>query len=238
MAWNIFKAPQRRMVGFGTIFTEFKGHLDLIFSKKPEGKIWICVGNHNRSRPLLDWLVASLENTKNHSETALSVFDCGSDDVVDLKNEIKSIWKGELIFSSEKIKFSRASSFNRAMHQAHGKWVFVADADISLPENFVELYRNNVRSKVAWFPVTEYELDESGDSWKWYEGGTGIFGANKHALGIVQYYDEKYTEWGKEDWDLFFRFYKNGIAPLRSRVKGLRHHWHPGSQPEGYQKWF
>jgi glycosyltransferase involved in cell wall biosynthesis len=226
------------MLGYGTIVTDIKGWFNLLFAKKPEGKIWICVGNHNRSRPLLDWLVASLPVIKYNSEIGLSVFDCDSDDIPGLQNEIKKKWSGDLIFSSEKIKFSRALAFNRAMRQAPGDWIFVADADISLPVNFVQLYRKNVRKNVAWFPVTEYELDEKGENWKWYEGGTGIFGAYKNALEGVGYYDEKFTEWGKEDWDLLFRFYKSGVSPLRSRVKGLRHHWHSSSQPENYQKWF
>ena len=226
------------MVGYGTILTDLKGYFNLLRAKKPEGKIWICVGNHNRSKPLLDWLVGSLKGIKNNSEIGLSVFDCASEDVAELEMEIIKIWNGDLIFSSEKIKFTRASAFNRAMQQAPGDWLFVADADISLPVNFVEVYKNNVRQDVAWFPVTEYELDEDGKDWKWYEGGTGIFGANKNALAIVNYYDEKFTDWGKEDWDLFFRLYKNGIAPLRIRVNGLRHHWHPSSMPENYKKWF
>jgi hypothetical protein len=55
------------------------------------------------------------------------------------------------------------------------------------------------------------------------------------ATGVL---DEKYSSWGKEDWDLFFRFYKAGIMPLRTRVKGLYHHWHTPSRPADFKKMF
>lgn len=240
-AWFVFKAPQRKLVGFGTLLTDLRGAvsilLNLLLPKKRQA-IWICTGNFNRSKALLNFLIRSMSEAENKEMLALSVVDCGSTDIQNLEEEIRKIWAGELVFSSTYEPFSRSKAFNRAIRQSKGEFIFVCDADISLPKNLPAMFSGFVSKRVAWFPVCQWQKQPDSPKWKWLTAGTGVFGASKTQLNNTGLYDESFTEWGKEDWELFFRFYKNGIMPLRNRVKGLWHHWHPSSQPENYKPLF
>ena len=46
---------------------------------------------------------------------------------------------------------------------------------------------------------------------------------------------ENFKTWGQEDDELWERFYKGGYYIIRSREKGLLHHWHPSLNVK-YQK--
>jgi glycosyltransferase involved in cell wall biosynthesis len=241
LAWFIFKAPQRRMVGWATLLTDIKGLFSVsvqAFRKKEKEVIWVCTGNKNRSKALLENLVSSLAKCKNAERLALSVADCESTDIADLETEIRKIWKGKLVFSSWDYEFHRSSCFNRALKQAKGNVVFVCDADISVPVNIVDKIDRYVTADTAWFPVCQWQKNAGNRKWKWFSAGTGIFASTWEQLLETGLYDETFLEWGKEDWDLFFRFYKAGIMPLRTRTKGLYHHWHPSSKPEDYTNMF
>lgn len=200
--------------------------------------IWICTGNKNRSSSLLKHLVASAAGLPDSSKFGLSVFDCGSDDIEELEIEIRKIWIGPLVFHSEKTEFSRSLAFNKAIAQCPGNLVFVCDADISLPENLHQKITQFCSRNSAWFPVCQWQLNESDTDWKWFSAGTGIFAATKKQLRITGLLNENMKNWGGEDWDLFFRFYKSGIMPLRSRCDGLYHHWHQPTKPENFQNIF
>lgn len=239
--WFLLKSPQRKWIGWQTIWTDIAGVVSLITRSgviKKKDIIWICVGNKNRSSSLLKYLVKSLADCEENSNLALSVADCNSTDVSDLENEIKKIWKGPLIFTVKDEPFARSVVFNRAVNQANGEIIFVCDADVSLPKNLVPRIRKYVTSKSAWFPICQYQQSEYGKDWKWLTSGTGLFAATSAHLRKTGLYDESIKSWGKEDWDLFFRFYSAEIMPYRSRCIGLLHHWHPSEKPEDYVNMF
>lgn len=237
-AWFLLNSPQRKWIGWQTIFTDLKGFFSRWFYKNNSETIWICVGTYNRSQMLLKHLIPSITASTGVKSFGLSIADCGSTDVLNLEQEIKNIWKGELVFSSINEPFFRANVFNHAIQQAPGNMIFVCDADISLPQNIEFLIRKNVNKNSAWFPICQWQISEENKAWKWFTAGTGLFAATKIQLEKTGMYDAEIKTWGKEDWDLFFRFYKAGICPVRSRVNGLYHHWHKSLKPDNYTNLF
>lgn len=187
---------------------------------------------------LLAYLLPSLSQITQPNQFALSVADCGSTDRDDLEKQIRAIWKGELVFSSVAEPFARAKCFNRAIQQAQGELIFVCDADMSLPKDLEKTIRKSIRKNTALFPICQWQIQAEIADWKWFGASTGMFAATKSQLQKTGLYDEKYTTWGKEDWDLFFRFYKADIMPYRKRVYGLYHHWHASLMPDDYENMF
>jgi predicted glycosyltransferase involved in capsule biosynthesis len=240
--WFLFRSPQRKIVGWKSLWVDLAGFISLIrhrlFASDRSEIIWICVGNKNRSEALLNYLIPSLTKLNHLSRFGLSVVDCNSSDVADLEGKLKQHWQGQLVFSSHDIPFSRAAVFNLAITQAPGDLVFVCDADMSLSQNIADLIDKNTTKKTAWFPICQWQLSPDEEHWKWFTAGTGIFSAYKHQLQKTGLYNEAITAWGKEDWDLFFRFYQKGIMPLRSRCQNLYHHWHVSEKPGDYVNMF
>lgn len=227
-------------MGLRSYRTDLAGIFSLLknaFLPTPDYIIWICTGNFNRSRSLINNLISSAA-ALNNSAIGFSIADCNSTDSDDLEAEIRKIWKGPLVFSKNQVVFTRASAFNKAIEQAGGNHLFVCDADISLPVDFVKRYRRYTGKKLAWFPVCQWQLKENSTDWKWFTAGTGIFGATREQFEAAGRYNEEFKQWGKEDWDLFFRFYRCGIMPLRTRTRGIWHHWHPPSKPAGFKAMF
>lgn len=238
-AWFIFKSPQRKFCGWLSLITDFRGLCAVGFNKGNQKQhIWVCVGVKNRSEALLTHLLPSLAQLKNRERISLSIADLGSTDCDNLEAEIRSIWSGELIYSREEANFSRAFAFNKAIKQKGIGLVMVCDADVSVPQHLIALIDTYVTRRSAWFPVCQWQINPEAKDWKWFSAGTGIFAADPAHLESTGLLDEKYTEWGKEDWDLFFRFYHAGIMPLRTRVQGLYHHWHSPSEPADFKKMF
>ena len=54
--------------------------------------ITICVGIKNRSKALVDYLIESMNRCIDKNRLSLSIFDCCSNDVLDLKKEIEKKW--------------------------------------------------------------------------------------------------------------------------------------------------
>jgi glycosyltransferase involved in cell wall biosynthesis len=240
-AWFLLRSPQRSMVGWQTLWTDLEGLISVLlpgFKPKSNNTIWVCVANKNRSEHLLKYLVHSLASNPRKDLFGLSVVDCMSSDNPNLESDIKTIWKGPMVFSQKEMDFSRSKAFNMAIDQAPGELAFVCDADISLPENIAQKIYKNTTEKTAWFPVCQWQLAAENNDWKWFTAGTGIFSAYKKQLQRAGMFNENIQSWGKEDWDLFFRFYKCGIMPFRSRCKGLYHHWHTSNKPENYENMF
>lgn len=237
LLWFIFKSPQRKYGGNKTIWTDVVGWVHLCFQKSTPQPITLCTGLKNRSKPFLEVLLPSLNHCKHLQHITLSVFDCASTDVPNLKESIEKIWKGPLIFHSEERDFTRAYTFNKAIEQSPSEIIFACDADMQVPVDLVELITKNVSTKSAWFPIS-YHLDKEGKSGKFKTEGKGIFAALKAHFNKVGKYNTKYKQWGEEDWDLFFRFYQNGIRPHRTWEKELIHHYHPSLRPKGYETTF
>jgi glycosyltransferase involved in cell wall biosynthesis len=193
-------------------------------------KITICVGIKNRTKALMDCLIQSMNNCIDNDMLSLSIFDCGSTDIIDLENVIKQNWKGNLYFSKEDRKFSRSYAFNRAIEQCRTNYVFICDADISIPIDFVRKFRENVDICKTWFPICfsllrgkEKIIDEDNNGW-WREKGFGMVGIHKSTFNNSGNLNENFIKWGGEDNDLYNRV--NGIK-IRENCIGLFHNWHP-----------
>ena len=65
--------------------------------------------------------------------------------------------------------------------------------------------------------------------------GKGIFASSKSHLEKIGSYNEDFITWGDEDWELFFRFYKNKIRPHRTWEQNLIHHYHESKRPQDYK---
>lgn len=242
--WWIFKSPQRKF-GRHTFSNDMSAMLAFCFYRfirfKKLQPVSICVGIYNRSEIFMNGFLNSISKVKNQNLIELSVFDCGSIDVVNLEAEIRKKWNGNLVFSKEKIKFTRASAFNKAVEQSTSEIIFVCDADMNIPEDIVSICNHYTSKKLVWYPIVFYVLKDmppiiSKAYGHWMQhGGKGMFASRKSEFYNVGKLNESFTEWGKEDDDLWERFMKSGYKIIRNREDGLIHNWHPSYNPK-YQK--
>lgn len=244
LAWFLLKSPQRKLVGWTTLLTDLRGVFQVLWNSiwpyRNNDEIWVCTGLLNRSEHYLHVLLPSLmEARKRGARIALSVADCGSTDHEDLGTAIKAVWDGTLVFSSSKEAFARSRCFNRAIRQARGERLFICDADMSVPPELGKLLQRYVGTYSAWVPVCRKMLGPNpNDGWKYQSEGTGIVACTKKQLERSGMLDESITSWGGEDWDLFFRMYRAGIMPLRTRYHALVHHYHPSLKPHDFKPVF
>lgn len=220
-----------------TLWTDIKGIFGILLRRKSQEEIWVCVGVKNRTDNLKR-LVSSLQKAEDAGSIALSIADAGSDDAFELKTWLEQSWNGKWVWSAAEQEFHRAEVFNRAIRQAEGNFIFVCDADMTVPVDLVKQIRRHVRTTSAWFPVCQWQMFEDMRDWKWFTAGTGLFAAHKKWHGDLVYYNETIKGWGAEDWDMFFRFYQKGIMPMRSRCNGLYHHWHQSMKPADWNPLF
>jgi glycosyltransferase involved in cell wall biosynthesis len=174
----------------------------------------------------------------NHrEELALSVFDCNSTDVANLKSEIEHYWDNRLKFKRENRDFSRAYTFNQAVHQSDSDKVFICDADMNLPVDFVEQFNKYVGKTTVWFPIC-YSLFKGkkpeiakGNGW-WRGEGHGMVGILKQNFELLNGYSLNFKKWGGEDDDLFVRAHRH-FRVIRRECIGLFHTWHPPDEKWG-----
>jgi hypothetical protein len=166
------------------------------------------------------------------------VFDCGSTDTPNLQERIQEIYKGQLIFRSEPIDFTRSSSFNKAVKQANNELIFICDADFSLPKKLVQLIANYTSAHTFWFPIVFYlyknkpaVFHPNNGEWMLY-GGKGIVGCYKKDYEKVGCLDEQFTSWGGEDEAFYLNCYASKMNIIRTRENQLLHHWHPSFNPK------
>jgi len=244
LAWFIFKSPQRTQIGFSTLFTDLRG---LLFQLPRimglgvcRGKIAVCIGIYNRSEMLLGVLLPSLlKADRDGHKFTLSVADCGSTDMAELEAEIRKLWKGQLVFSNVPEKFTRSRCFNRAVRQSDEERILICDADMELPQNLFDSVGRYTGTYSVWFPVCRFMLGPKPETtWKWMSAGTGICAMYRRQFVRMGGLNEAITDWGGEDWDLFFRCYRYGIMPLRTREKSLVHHYHPSLKPGDFKPIF
>jgi hypothetical protein len=237
-AWWLLKAPQRKIVGYSTLLTDIKGVWRFFASPKPKDILWICVGNLNREQNILEKLLPSMLASEQAPMLGLSIMDCGSAGFANFEKELREKWPHALVIESKAQVFARAAVFNQAIAQAPGEFIMAMDADMSLPSHIYDLALEQVRVGRAWFPICQWQVDDGQDKWCWFTEGTGLFAAYKSDFEKAGAYNTDYITWGKEDWDLFFSFYKQGICPVRTKVPGLYHHWHASLKPANFEKWF
>lgn len=236
----MFKAPQRKF-GMYTLIKDVYGMLIYLFKPayKPESlrPVTICTGLYNRSDMYLNKLLERVNQTTNKHLITLSVFDCGSTDLKSLEESIRKKWAGKLVFCQEKAPFSRAFAFNKAVNNAPDEIIFICDADMWIPENIVELCNNFVGHKRAWYPIvfTLYRdkppvIHKENGFWMIYSG-KGMLACLKNDYQELGGLNEKFTEWGAEDDDLWERMVRNRFTIIRNKQQGLIHHWHQSFNP-------
>ena len=231
LPWFLFKSPQRKAGILYSWFTELRGTL----SRRGNASnrcISICTGIKNRTDNYLHFVLDSVLKMDHQELIELSIFDCGSEDVEKLKKEIGDKWKGKLVFHSEEHPFERSYSFNKAISQSTNELIFASDADMQLPANLVELCNKYVRKNTVWFPVCFHLYKDkpaviSNENGAWRYSGKGMFASTKSQFNKAGKYNEKYKSWGLEDEELWLGFYKKGIYPIRTKCRGLFHHYHP-----------
>ena len=237
----LFKWPARKYLGFYTVFIDLKAILFRLFSKPVTEtslkKITICVGVKNRSHSLLTQLVSSLNQVAYKEMIELSVVDCKSDDHTDLISAIKTIWKGALIYQTSDMAFARSKVFNQAVKQASNNLIFICDADISLPPNLVVSINQHCQSYQAWAPEVLL-MTEQGLPDRFCSEGVGMLACFKHQFEAIGGFDERFLEWGKEDWLLFFECYKQGIAVYRTKEALMQHAYHESLKPKDFKPLF
>lgn len=194
--------------------------------------ITICVGLQNRTDNMINFLLKSMNECEHKDKLALSVVDVGTTDVSDLKTEIQKHWGGKFNFTKMDLPFGRYV-YNHAVENAESNLIFVCDADMTLPKNFIQQYVENVPNrKHVWFPicfslykgVNEYVIkDENG--W-WRETGFGMMGIFKDVFMNLGGYQVK-TTWGGPDDMMFKMCNKQGLKIKRENCVGLFHNWHP-----------
>ncbi len=90
--WFLFRSPQRKMVGWKSLQTDFYGFFEIRRhqrNKKELRPITVCTGLYNRSENYLNIVLDALNNAEHKDLICLSVFDCASDDISNLEEKIK-----------------------------------------------------------------------------------------------------------------------------------------------------
>ncbi len=235
--WKLFKSPERKWVGWSTLFTDFRSQLYSVFFMPKSKPITVCVGVKNRSNYLLQVLIHSLNQVHDKNNVALCVLDCGSNDVVDLHNEIKQKWDGNLIYHLHEQNFERSKVYNQLVNLSLNELVFICDADIQLPKDIVKKVNKYTNRFTSWFPILWW-MNEDNVTGKFFSASTGMLATIKSNFIKTGGYDESIKEWGKEDWLLYFEFYKSRISCRRTFEKEMIHHYHPSLQPKDFKPLF
>jgi len=172
----------------------------------------------------------------NNKQLILSVYDCGSKNI----QTTKDYWKGEYILQTEKKQFSRAYSFNKAVEGTNCDNIFLCDADMTLPKDFIEQFSENVAQNTIWFPIC-YSLHENKprkingeeNGW-WRDCGYGMVGCKRNDYWILGGLNESFKEWGGEDNAFYDAVEKMKMRRVRKNSIGLFHNWHPHQWQEKY----
>lgn len=242
--WWLFKSPQR-VAGPASLLRDLKGLcivvIRYLFPLRHLEPVSVCVGLKDRSDLFLRCFLPSLAKCDHAHLLELSVFDCGSKDAEQLEKEVRSSFPGKVVFHSEPHEFSRAFAFNRAVLQSGGSRVFLCDADFSLPADLVKRVNQFTGKRRFWFPIVFYlyknkpaYFDPNHGEWMLW-GGKGIAAGMRSDYLASGGLDERFVTWGSEDEEFWLRLHQLGYVIVRTREKGLLHHWHPSLNPK-YKK--
>jgi glycosyltransferase involved in cell wall biosynthesis len=239
--WFVFKAPQREL-GLHTLASDLKGVALFIFRSLVPNKqlqpITICTGIYNRSDNYIHRLLESINQAEHPELIELSIVDCHSNDIDNLKEAIQQKWKGKLHFNFDNGTFARSRTFNKAVAQATTNIVFICDADLSLPPNIVQLCNNYVAPKQLWYPIYFFVYNKRpaianrhNGIWEQY-GSKGMFACLKTDYENIGGLNESYTTWGHEDTELWERFHQARYVIIRNQQPNFMHHWHNTFNPK------
>lgn len=177
---------------------------------------------------LTSCLIDSLNKCEHQKFLQLSVFDCGTPNI---EETLRTSWGGPLIVTTKEQSFSRTYTLNMAVKQSTASYVFLCDADMILPVDFVRRFYEGVGERKAWFPIC-FSLRKAQpptidpDFGWWRDTGFGMAGFRKEDYLSVGGHDEKFNTYGEEDIDLFRRTKASGILTVRENCVGLFHQWH------------
>jgi len=192
--------------------------------------ITICVGIRNRTDNLLKYLIESMNQCEKKDQIGLSVFDCHSNDVPNLEEIIEEAWNGHLTYTNSNDKFTRSSAINGAVNQSPSERIFLCDADMSLPKDFVDQHNLHVTIHQVWFPIC-FSLNQGAkkeikkENGFWRHQGHGMVGIMRSKYFFLGSLSEKFKKWGGEDNDFFTRC-RRKLKVVRENCQGLYHNWH------------
>lgn len=242
--WFIFKSPQRKL-GYHTLWSDVKGlffYCRYYFVLAPKDqKMSICIGNYNRSAMIRNYLLPALNKLERQQDIELVITDFNSLDGADLKLFLEANWKGTLRFIAVDAPFTRARAINEAVESASHELIFVCDADFSLPSNLLHLCYRFTLANSIWFPIVFYLYknkqpiygEGNGEWMQW--GGKGLLAIKRKQFLALGGLDQNFTHWGGEDEAFWLQCHQHRKVVIRSRCKGLLHHWHPSFNPK-YKK--
>jgi len=211
-----FKWPARKYLGMYTLWIDIRAVFKRAFQKASSDNlkpVSVCVGLMNRSKAFKMQLLASLMQLADPSKI------------------------GQLAYTKTDLPFTRSKIFNLAVQQSQHDLVFICDADIALPPQFLAQMNAYCRPYQAWFPEVML-LDEAGLPNRYCSEGVGMLGCLRYQFEDSKGFDEHIVEWGKEDWLLYFEFYKIGVAPFRTQEPLMQHAFHQSIKPEGFKPLF
>lgn len=230
--WWFFKSPWRRKFGFKQILANWLGSKFLINKDKIE-HIELIIPCVNRLEQLKSAVLTSLKSIHNQEAITLIVVTH-----LDEEKALKKTISSHLPFVNSKViginmPFSRSVYLNAGLSSINeNSYVFISDADIILPNQFISLFLRKVNAKKAWFPICNL-LGKDGSVLEKYPEGTGLVGF-KYDKELK--YNESYKSWGNEDWDFLFKIVKTGKHVARSQNDGFLHLYHEPVDKSSYKK--
>jgi len=125
--------------------------------------------------------------------------------------------------------FNKSRALNIGIKRATTKYILSTDIDCLFSPNFTEEVANILEKQRAVILCQKIDLDEDGKIIGTHEPSASgsCIGLTKEWLMKVHGYDEKYTQWGREDNDLVDRAIQDGhkVVWITEKVK-LFHQWH------------
>jgi len=231
-----FKSDQRAL-GYFTIGLDALAWIRFhISGKRKLNPISICLGLLNRTDMVINELLPSIAKLYNLNLIHFTIVDCGSENLIKLRKELDRLMPNHYQIIETKQDFHRARVYNQAISMAKHEYFFATDADISLPENLVELVNKYVSNKIAWFPIC-FNLNKEAKSKQdgnWLNSGYGLFADSKYQFQKVGKYNEQYLSWGGEDKELFLNYYLHRRLVYRNKCNRLFHNYHDSLKPDNY----
>jgi GT2 family glycosyltransferase len=125
--------------------------------------------------------------------------------------------------------FNKSRALNIGIKRANTKYILSTDIDCLFSPNFTEEVVNILEKQRAVILCQKIDLDENREMIGTHEPSASgsCIGLTKEWLMKVHGYDEKYTQWGREDNDLVDRAIQDGHKTvwITEKVK-LYHQWH------------
>ena len=138
------------------------------------------------------------------------------------------------------LPFIRSVALNAGAAVAAGDKLFFLDADMVVPDGFVDMIDEKVRENQAWFPRCHVQ---TGDKSVTPNHPLSLYGFGNCGVTVTDFrlaggWDEGFREWGKED-EAFHKAVKRaGIQVEREILPQFMHYYHvpaalvPRNQPQ------